>query len=78
MKEDSGLLLAKDRVNTPVDNEGGGPATSDVDQEPRTLQPESHFKTRQLHVHPVSRNGRDVNTLNMKEIVYVLNQECKY
>jgi len=51
---------------------------SDVNEEPRTLQPESQFKIWQLHVHPVSSNGRDVNTLNMKEIVYVVNHECKY
>jgi len=54
MEEDSGQLLARDRVNTPIDKEGGGPATSDVDKEPRNLQPEFQFKTWQLHVHPVS------------------------
>jgi hypothetical protein len=64
-KENYGQLLARDGVSTPVDKEGGGPATSDVD-EPRTLQPEFLFKTRQLHVPRVSRNGRDVNTVNMK------------
>jgi hypothetical protein len=51
---------------------------SDVDKEPRNLQPEFQFKTWQLHVHPVSRNGRDVNTLNMKEIVYVANHKFEY
>ena len=73
-KENSGQLLARDRVSTPVDKERVGPAMSDVDQEPRTLHPESQFKTQQLHVHHMSRTGRDVNTKKL----YVILKDYSY